>query len=239
MTMRAPSASDGLRHQARTYTRADSIVFLKTKEAYGGLSNMAGGFPLRVNGLRILTSEALYQACRFPHRSDLQRLIIAQRSPMTAKMKSKPHRRDSRPDWDRVRVGVMRWCLRVKLAQNWGTFSRLLLSTEDLPIVEQSRKDDFWGAKPAEQGTLRGVNALGRLLMELRELVRSGPQASLLLVEPLRIREFLLAGRPIERVVAGRPVPAEPALRQPPKRAPSTVTMPAAGWGRCRSIGTS
>ena len=228
MTRQASSASDTVRRQLRTYSRAHSAVFLKTKEEYGGLSNMAGGFPLRVNGLRILTSEALYQACRFPHRSDLQRLIIAQSSPMTAKMKSKPHRRDSRQDWDRVRVGVMRWCLRVKLAQHWDTFSRLLLSTENLPIVEQSRKDDFWGAKPAEEGTLRGVNALGRLLMELRELVRSGPRESLLLVEPLQIRKFLLAGRPIERVVAGRPGPAAPTSRQPPKRAPSTVTMPAA-----------
>ena len=30
----------------RTYYRADSVVFLKTKEAFGGLSNMAGDFPL-------------------------------------------------------------------------------------------------------------------------------------------------------------------------------------------------
>src|SRR4051812_5074813 len=109
--------------QERTYDRANSVVFLKTDGPFGGLSNMAGRFPLQVQGTRFYTSEALYQACRFPHLPEVQRLIIGQASPMTAKMKSKPHRKNSRPDWDRVRVKVMRWCLRVKLVQNWAKFS--------------------------------------------------------------------------------------------------------------------
>ena len=108
----------------------------------GGLGRF--DFPLHVQRTRIHTSEALYQACRFPHLPEVQRLIIGQASPMTAKMKSKPHRKDSRTDWDRVRVKVMRWCLRVKLAQNWEKFSELLGRTGDRPIVEESRKDDFW-----------------------------------------------------------------------------------------------
>ena len=184
--------------QVRTYERASSVVFLKTDEPFGGLSNMAGGYPLRVNGIRIFTSEALYQACRFPHRPEVQRLIIEQRSPITAKMKSKPYRQDSRPDWDRVRVNVMRWSLRVKLAQNWRTFSALLLKSGDRPIVEQSRKDDFWGGKAQEDGTLVGMNVLGRLLMELRELVKSKEHDALLRVAPMDIPDFLLAGQLIE-----------------------------------------
>lgn len=155
--------------QIRTYYRPDSTVFLKTKEAFGGLSNMAGGFSLCVNGIDIRTSEALYQACRFPHLPAVQRFIIEQRSPMTAKMKSRKHHQDSRTDWDWVRVKIMRWCLRVKLIQNWDAFSELLLETGDRPIVEQSRRDDFWGAKPVDKHTLVGMNALGRLLIELRK----------------------------------------------------------------------
>ena len=92
----------------RTYERSKCAVFLKTAEQFGGLSNMAGGYILTINGVRILTSEALYQACRFPHLSEVQKLIIGQTSPMTAKMKSKPYRKDSRPDWDTVRVKIMR-----------------------------------------------------------------------------------------------------------------------------------
>src|SRR5262245_33121636 len=155
--------------ESRTYKRRESAVFCKTNEEFGGLSNMAAGFSLRVNGVDILTSEALYQACRFPQLPDVQRLIIDQKSPMTAKMKSKPHRSKTREDWDAVRTRVMRWCLRVKLAQNWVTFRDLLLSTGERPIVEESKKDDFWGAFAQEDDTLVGRNVLGRLLMELRE----------------------------------------------------------------------
>ena len=186
--------------QVCTYDPASSVVFLKTKERFGGLSNMAPGFPLNVNGIRIRTSEALYQACRFPNRPDVQRRIIEERSPMTAKMRSKAFRKESRSDWDAVRVKIMRWCLRVKLAQNWNAFRALLLKTGNRPIVEQSRKDDFWGAKRIDEHTLVGMNVLGQLLMELRELVKAEGRMSLLLVQPLTIADFKLAGGPIEIV---------------------------------------
>jgi len=195
------STSDVLRDSPlRQYDRSTSVVFLKTKEAFGGLSNMAGGFPIRVNGIRVLTSEALYQACRFPHRPEIQRLIIEQTSPMTAKMKGKPHRDDTRPDWDSVRVRIMRWCLRAKLVQNLGEFSRLLLATGTRPIVEESRKDDFWGAKPDETGGLLGQNVLGRLLMELREEVRTRPRDQWNALAPLAIPNFWFLGEPMPAI---------------------------------------
>lgn len=87
--------------QVRIYDPAGSAVFLKTRERFGGLSNMAAGFPLVVNGVPIRTSEALYQACRFPLKPEVQKLIIAERSPMTAKMRGKPYRNFTRPDWSK------------------------------------------------------------------------------------------------------------------------------------------
>ena len=191
----------------RTYRRDESVVFLKVNEEFGGLSNMSA-YKLRIpvqnsnTGVTVLTTEALYQACRYPHLPDLQRTIIEQKSPMAAKMKSKPHRAgDSRADWDQVRVKIMRWCLRVKLATHWNDFSRLLLATRDKPIVEQSAKDDFWGAKVVDGATLKGMNVLGRLLMELREEVKEANQQGntdgLRRVEPLEIENFLLYGQPI------------------------------------------
>ncbi|AUG39675.1 DUF1768 domain-containing protein [Pseudomonas chlororaphis] len=188
----------------RTYVRSEVVVVYKTKEAFGGLSNMASGYPLQINGIRILTTEALYQACRFPHMPEVQREIIGQHSPMTAKMKSKPYRKNSRSDWDEVRYKVMRWCLRVKLAQNYVEFGRLLLATHDRPIVEQSRKDDYWGAKLADElsETLAGQNVLGRLLMELREKLKEDSEERLKIVPPLGIPHFTLLGKSIETVVA-------------------------------------
>ena len=189
--------------QTRSYERTDCAVFRKTKEAFGGLSNMAGGFPLKVNGVIIRTSEALYQACRFPHMPDVQKLIINQKSPMTAKMKGKPHRSNSRADWNNVQINIMRWCLRVKLAQNWSNFSNLLLETRDLHIVEETRRDQFWGAKPVDEETLNGMNVLGEILMELRTEVKTGDHALLLNVQPLSIPNFDLLGEPIEPVLLG------------------------------------
>jgi putative DNA methylase len=187
----------------RTYSRQDAVVFRKTNERFGGLSNMASGFPLAVNGIEIHTSEALYQACRFPHRPEVQKLIIEQASPMTAKMKSKHYRNDTRADWNKVRVNIMRWCLRVKLAQNWQKFSELLLATGNRPIVEESRKDVFWGAKATPEETLVGMNILGRLQMELREELLS-PKAELLKrVEPPPVSQLMLCGEPIGIVEVG------------------------------------
>jgi hypothetical protein len=116
---------------------------------------------------------------------------------MTAKMVSKPFRRDSREDWDIVRNEIMYWCLRVKLAQNFISFGLLLESTFDKPIVEESSKDDYWGAirDRNDQETLRGVNALGRLLMKLRQVYNSPNRLALLVVEPLPIPNFFLFGK--------------------------------------------
>jgi len=186
----------------RAYLRKDCVVFRKTRETWGGLSNMAAGFPLSVGGVRILTSEALYQACRFPNRPDVQRRIVAEKSPMSAKMVGKPHRAETRADWDQVRVEVMRWCLRLKLKQNRSSFERLLRATGDREIVEDSHKDTFWGAKmsPQDPDVLIGQNVLGRLLVELREQVVSGQRTASTSVDPLGIPEFLLLGQPIPRL---------------------------------------
>jgi ribA/ribD-fused uncharacterized protein len=188
---------------SRRYRRADCVVFQRTREAFGGLSNMATGYPLRVSGVGILTSEALYQACRFPHMPEVQGIIIRQRSPMTAKMKSKPHRSQSREDWDSVRVAIMKWCLKVKLVQHWTAFGNLLLSTSDRPIVEQSRTDRFWGAVAEPNGDiLDGANVLGRLLMDIRARLKKDP-SQFEIVSPVPISDFSLLGRPIEPVRRG------------------------------------
>ena len=55
-------------------------VFYKVKDTFGGLANMAGGYPLKFNGITVESSEALYQACRFPHHPDWQQEIITQQT---------------------------------------------------------------------------------------------------------------------------------------------------------------
>lgn len=187
--------------QIRTYDPSSCAVFRKTREKWGGLSNMAPGFHLYVNGIHIRTSEALYQSCRFPHMPDVQHSIIEERSPISAKMKSKKYHSQSRSDWFKIRVRVMKWCLRVKLAQNLSTFGDLLLSTEDRPIVEKkTHHKDFWAANEQPNGTLVGMNVLGRLLMELRECLKNGDSGDFRHVKPLAVPKFLLLGNRVKLV---------------------------------------
>ena len=191
------------KYEQKKYYIEESCVFKKTKELYGGLSNMASGFTLNINDIQILTSEALYQACRFPHLPEVQQKIIIEKSPMSAKMVCKPFRKNSRVDWDKCRINIMRWCLKIKLAQNFSEFGELLKSTGDKFIVEESSKDDFWGAirDKNHQDILTGTNALGRLLMELRQfyfdcLTSNSP----IVIEPLNILDFKLYGEAIKSV---------------------------------------
>lgn len=177
----------------RSYQKNLCITFRKTKEKFGGLSNMAPGFPLRIGDLFFYTSEALYQAARFPHCPEIQGILINTKSPMTGKMKTKKYRDDSRNDWDKVRVKVMRWCLRVKLICNWNTFGELLLSTEEKPIVEISHRDKFWGTVEKDE-TLVGENVLGRLLMELRQQLMTN-RRSLEIIRPPSLDNFVFMGQ--------------------------------------------
>ncbi|WP_077920936.1 NADAR family protein [Spirosoma sp. 209] len=157
--------------QIRKYHRDDCITFKSTKGIYGGLSNMAPGFPIKINDFYIRNSEVLYQALRYPDYPDIQKVILGMNSPMSAKQYSRKFIQNTRPDWDENRFRIMRLCVEIKLVQNWSKFSVILKSTENYSIVEYSTEDKIWGACKHGEYYI-GVNALGRLLMELREKLR-------------------------------------------------------------------
>ena len=71
----------------------------------------------------------------------------------------------------------MLWVLELKLYWNQSTFGEKLMATGNLPIVEISTKDDFWGCKEVSAGCLVGLNVLGKLLMDVRsrmDMVKRG-----------------------------------------------------------------
>jgi ribA/ribD-fused uncharacterized protein len=150
------------------WTRAGNAVFRKTRDPWGGFSNMCAGYPITIDGITVRTSEALYQALKFPTHPDIQELVISQRSPMAAKMVTKPHRDKIRCDWVDTREDIMYWCLVQKLHQN-PSFVTFLEASAGMDIVEDSFKDRYWGAVPNKAGdVLYGANRLGNLLMRLR-----------------------------------------------------------------------
>lgn len=183
----------------RLYNKRQVITFAKVHNLFGGLSNMSNDYTLFVNEVPIYSVEALYQACKFSLYPNIQRMIVAERNAMRAKQISRHYQTYVRQDWKKIQYQVMKWCLEVKLLQNWDTFGALLKSTGDSAIVEYSEKDIIWGASPIDNDSLRGINALGRLLMQVREeYVRPNrrPQC----INPPQITGFLLFGTPISKV---------------------------------------
>jgi hypothetical protein len=75
------------------------------------------------------------------------------------------------PDWAIIKDDVMRRAVQAKFEQNLA-IQRVLLSTNDQPLVEKTTDDYYWGC--GSDGT--GLNRLGLILMEVRSSLRSrGP----------------------------------------------------------------
>jgi ribA/ribD-fused uncharacterized protein len=172
------------------------VTFKKTNEEFGGFSNMSGDFPILVNGVRVRSTEHLYQALKFPDHPDVQSAILGEPSPMRAKWiaKSKDDEKKNkegnlkkvRKDWNEIQVEVMDFCLRMKLIWHWVSFGKLIESTDGKEIFEieaREVKSPFWGVVPDGDG-FRGENTLGKLLMKLRDELIDSDNESLMVVTP-------------------------------------------------------
>jgi ribA/ribD-fused uncharacterized protein len=159
------------------YNRSECATFRKTKDTYGGLSNMAAGYPIFIGPYKFHTNEHLYQSMKFIHNPEIQLEIAKPVSPMACKMIAKKYEESIMKNWVSFRIEVMRWCAKLKLLQNEEKFGDLLKSTGTMDIVEDSYKDVFWGAKP-KNDTLVGLNVLGEILRKVRnEYVKGGIEA--------------------------------------------------------------
>lgn len=178
-------------------------IFSKAKEKFGSFGNMSGGYGFYVNNVWINSTETLYQAMRFTDHPDIQKTILAQRSGMSAKMCSKHYRAThTREDWDDVRVQLMDWVLRLKLANHFDDgFGQDLIACVHKKIVEYSRNDPFWGAIP-DGDSLIGQNVLGKLLdlrvKEFKSWISAQNDHDITKVNKLSIPNFKLLGEEIE-----------------------------------------
>ena len=196
--------------QTATYPRNQCAPFMRSREKHGHLSNMTFGYPLSVNGINFQGPEGLYQALKYPGSPDTQKAIASQRSGMEAKKAAYATTATMRADWDQVRITAMAWTLTAKLRQHPDRFGAALLDTGQLPVVEMSHKDPFWGARPDGQ-TLTGVNVLGKLLTQLRDEYRRHHR------DPEAAAESFLEGLDLSTLTAnGRPVSQE--QQGPPQR---------------------
>lgn len=137
------------------------------------LSNFSA-FTLNWRNWRFDTSEAAYHYEKFiggGARADvIARCILCASSAHEAFKIAEYNKALRRPDWDDVKVGIMRDILRAKAAQH-EYVRRKLLATGDRELVEDSWRDDFWGWGPNRDGQ----NMLGKLWMEVRHELREAP----------------------------------------------------------------
>lgn len=162
----------------RIYQAAECAVFRFTKGPYGALSNFAAcGIPWGTR--RVPSSEHCYQAMKFEFESDAWVEVIMAVWPKDAKriasrLVAQGEGKYRREEWDLLKIDKMRRVLRWKTDQNPDLILPVLKETGNRAIVEFSNKDTFWGAKPHPRNpeVLQGINALGRLWMELREKLR-------------------------------------------------------------------
>ncbi|MDP2565826.1 NADAR family protein [Pseudoalteromonas marina] len=151
--------------------------FSKVNCKWGEFSNMHAGFPIKLASYELSSSEALYQIMRFTERMDVQDFILQEKRPMAVKFISRAHIEKSRSDFNDIRVPLMSWVVRLKFAQHYDVLHPILMSTEELDIIEISSKDSFWGAKYEPYVGFRGLNVLGKIYMELRILAHDKPKS--------------------------------------------------------------
>ena len=142
------------------------IRFYSVADEYGDFSNFAG-FPIRLDGEVWPTSEHYFQAQKFRDRS-VRKKIRKANSPMIAARMGRDRSLPLRRDWESVKVEVMRKAVRAKFTQH-DELRTLLLETGDAKIVEHTENDAYWG----DVGDGSGKNMLGRILMEVRDWIRS------------------------------------------------------------------
>mgnify|MGYP001581141604 FL=1 len=112
-----------------------------------------------------LTVEHEFQAAKAVHANERRWVLEA---PTPGEAKRRGRRVALRPDWEEIKVEVMRTLLRRKFSQ--PDLREKLLATGDALLEEGNTwGDQYWGTVGG-----CGANMLGTLLMEIRDKFRGG-----------------------------------------------------------------
>ena len=144
----------------------DAIQFYSVSGEYGCLSNFSP-HPVRLKGKTWPTSEHYFQAQKFAGTPDEEEVRLS-KSPMVAARMGRSRQRPLRKDWESVKDRIMHEAVLAKFTQH-ADLREILLATADAKIVEHTENDRYWG----DGGDGSGRNKLGRILMEVREELRS------------------------------------------------------------------
>ena len=148
----------------------EAIKFYRTEDDYGCFSNFAK-YPIEVDGPVWPTSEHYFHARKFPGSAHAEAIRLV-KSPMVAARMGRDRSQPLREDWEAVKDEVMLETVQAKFAQH-PELAKVLLGTGDAEIVEHTTNDRYWG----DGGDGTGGNMLGKILMRVRDELRSRPMA--------------------------------------------------------------
>lgn len=136
------------------------------EEQYRFLSNF---YDARVEygGLAFGSNEAAFQAQKC--MTEEEKVQFTEYGP--GKSKGVGRRVQLRPDWEKVKVGIMEEIVRAKFTQHPELAARLLATGEKALVEGNTWGDTCWGV---DLRTGQGENHLGRILMKVREELKKG-----------------------------------------------------------------
>ena len=122
--------------------------------------------PIEIYGVRFASVEQAYQWWKIdPSDTQGQSAVMSATTPGDAKRAGRRARK--RDGWDSMKVEVMRYLIQLKFGD--ASLRALLLATGDAELVEGNTwNDNFWGVCNGW-----GENHLGRLLMQVRDEIRT------------------------------------------------------------------
>jgi hypothetical protein len=145
------------------------IRFYRVSGEHGYLSNL---FPVMMTfgGMIFTSAEAAYQFGKAKDPATAEWLVSAPKPHLCAITAHALLPYDVRDEWKEVKVQRMKDVALAKFSQH-PSLAEQLLGTGDAILIEDSQVDAFWGI--GKKGN--GQNMLGKILMETREMLRSGP----------------------------------------------------------------
>ena len=158
-------------HPIMSGDEREKILFSSRSKYYSFLSNFYYS-EFTIDGKVYNHVEGYYQSRKFIGIDDTAakhiRSIV---SPMACKKAGNSYimSKDRKEEWEKgVRIIVMRQAVYTKFITN-SELSKKLLDTQDILLIENSPNDSYWGG--GKDG--KGENELGKILMEVRQLLRS------------------------------------------------------------------
>lgn len=143
-----------------------AIRFYKVNDEYGCFSNFSK-YGFEMEGKYWPTSEHYFQAQKFAG-SVFEEEIRQAKSPMDAARMGRDRNKPLRHDWEEVKDEIMKKAV-LKKFKTHNDIRAILITTGDEEIIEETTDDYYWGC--GTNGT--GKNVLGRILMEVRSILKS------------------------------------------------------------------